>query len=153
MAKHKVGFDDYEEKDGAVYSGDEPKNGIYDAVLSGFQEHSTSDTAMRWSFDITEEPYEGWRGYLYSDLANGKWKTQQIVKAIQGGEEKEMVLDTDKGDALIKKAKPVRVRIKSEQYEGERKAKIGTVLVKDGGASASGKKGKKSKKGDDPWED
>lgn len=147
MGKYDVDFDDYEEKEGSGYDGDEPKKGIYDGKLVSLREHESSggNEGLEWVFEITEEPYAGWRGWSYSNMDSAKWKTQQYVKAIQGGEEKKMALKPAEagGDGsasqTVKKAKPVRLRIVNEKYEDERKARIRMVLPTEGKGKSKGK--------------
>lgn len=155
MGKWDVDFDDYEEREGAGYDGDEPKKGIYDGRLHSLAEHTSGsgNEGLEWIFEITEEPYAGWRGWVYSNLESSKWKTQQIVKAISGGSEKKMALrpaDEKKegpSSQTVKKAKPVRLRITRETYEGDPKARIRMVLPAEG-------KGKNVDSGsNDPWGD
>lgn len=158
MGKWDVDFDDYEERTGG-YNGDEPKNGIYDGKLVALAEHTTSDDALVWIWEITEEPYAGWRGWQYTNMSSAKWKTQQFTKAISGGDEKPMRLDPaddvkDGGDSkTVKKALPVRIRIKQEPYEGEQRARIRTVLPNEDAAVKKGKKKGKSADADDPYGD
>lgn len=155
MGKYDVDFDDYEEKEGG-YDGPVPKRGTYPAVLVSCKEHTSSDTAIEWIFEITEGDYKGWRGWLYSDMENAKWKTQQIVKALQGGDEKKMTIDPveNSGDGTksktVKKANPVKIRTRIEKYEEEDRAKIRTVMPDSDGAAKKADK-KKKKKGDDPF--
>lgn len=156
MAKNKydVGFDDYEEREGSGYDGDEPKKGTYEGKLVSLREHTTSDTALEWQFEITEEPYVGWRGWTYSDMENAKWKTQQYVKAITGGKEENFSLKpveaggTGSESATVAKAKPVLIRIRREMYDDEPKARIQRIMPMEG---ATEKKGKKKKKDEDPF--
>lgn len=144
MGKWDVDFDDYEERSG--YLGEQPTPGLYEGKLVKFEEHTTSDTALHWVFEITEDcEFKGWQGHTYSDLANAKWKTQQIVKAIQGGSEKKMVVNPDKSETLIKKAQPVMLRVKNEKYEGEVKGRLHLVLPMEGKSSKA--------KGKEPWDD
>lgn len=154
--KWDVGFDGYEERAG--YNGPEPKPGIYEAKLHSLEEHDSqnSETSLHWIFEITEDgEYAGWRGHAYTNLDEDSalWKTQQYVKAIQGGSETPMNLDPSKHEAIVKKATPVLIRTKFEKYEGEDKARIRVVLpVEDGDAAPASKgKGKKGKK--EPWQD
>lgn len=141
MGKWDVDFDDYEEKSG--YLGEQPTPGLYEGKLVVFEEHSTSDTALHWVFEITEDcDFKGWQGHTYSDLANAKWKTQQIAKAIQGGAEKKIALDPSKSEKIIKAAKPVLMRVKNEKYEGETKGRLHLVLPLE-----------KKAKGKEPWDD
>lgn len=153
MGKYDVDTSDYDDsKDLAAggYDGDEPKKGIYDGKLVMLNEHTSGEgnEGLRWVFEITEEPYAGWRGYGYTNMDSTMWKTEQFTHAIQGGKKGKISLkpgpegDYEKGQAssTVKKAKPVRLRIGSEQYEGERRARLRTVLAAEGG---------KKKKGDD----
>jgi hypothetical protein len=157
MAKNKWDVDtsDYDEsKDLSAggYDGDEPKKGIYDGRLALLNEHTTSggDESLRWVFEITEEPYAGWRGYGYTNMESTMWKTEQFTNAIQGNKKGKISLkpgeegDWEAGEKspTVKKAKPVRLRIGSELYEGEKKARLKTVLPMEGG-------GKKKKDDDD----
>lgn len=155
--KYEVDTSNYDEsKDSGGYNGDEPKRGIYDAVLSGLSEHTSDggNEGLKWTFDITEEPYEGWRGWVYSNMDSTQWRTDQIVNAINGGKKGKFVLDpSEKGEdaadnKTVKSALPVRVRIKHEEYDGETRAKIRTVLVNEDAGKKSKKKGKSGKDDD-----
>jgi hypothetical protein len=148
MGKWDVDFDDYEEKEGG-YSGEPPKPGMYEGKLVELAEHTTSDDALKWVFEITEEgDFTGWRGWVYSNMSTAKWKTQQIAKALQGGAEKKISVDPDKADKILKAAKPVVLVVRKDTYDGEYAPKIGRILPSKDVASGKGKKGKK-----DPWED
>jgi hypothetical protein len=145
-SKWDVDFDDYEEREGGFYAGEEPKKGLYEGKLVVLEEHTTSDDALHFVFEITEEPYAGWRGHLYSNMSSAKWKTQQIAKAIQGGEERKIVLDPDKSDRVIAKAKPVMLLIRQEKYQDEMRGRIARVMATE----ATSVKGKKKS---EPWDD
>jgi hypothetical protein len=158
MGKYDVDFDGFDpNKQTAGYDGEEPKKGTYDGILVQLNEHTAGNgnESIRWVFEITEEPYIGWRGYIYSNMDTALWRTQELTYAINGGVEKKTPLDVapegdwDAGAATktVKKAKPVRLRVKRETYEGEPKAKISNVLPNE---DAPAKK-KKAKKGDDPF--
>lgn len=162
MGKYDVDTSEYDDsKDIAAggYDGDEPKKGIYDGKLVMLNEHTSSggNDGLRWVFEITEEPYAGWRGYGYTNMDSTMWKTEQFTNAIQGGKKGKIALkpaeegEYEKGaeSPTVKKAKPVRLRIGSENYEGERRARLRTVLVMEGG----GKKKKGDDDGDDPFGD
>lgn len=149
MGKFDRDYSDVERKEaGEGYSGETPKPGIYNAVLSSVGDHTTSDTATVWTFDITDEPFDGWRGWVYTNAEGAAWKEMQILEAtgllVEGK-------TTFKGthESIMKKAGPVRVRVKNETYEGEKRAKITTILPPAGGG---GKKGKgKKNKDEDPF--
>ena len=155
--KYDIDFDDYEEKEGTGYDGEVPKKGTYDGVLVSFREHvsSNGNEGFEWVFEVTEEPYAGWRGWVYSNMDSTKWRTQQIVKAIQGGAEEKMSLapapagEDGTESKTVKKATPVRLRLGRETYEDEPRARIRTIMPNE--AKASKKKKKKDKDGDDPF--
>lgn len=157
VKSYDVDFDGYDEKEGTGYDGEVPKKGIYSGELVSLREHTTSDTALEWQFEITEGDFKGWRGWVYSDLANAKWKTQQITKAINGGEEKKTSLKpvAAGGDGTssptVKTAKAVRLRLINETYEEEKRAKIRTVMPADENTKKSKSDKKKKSKGDDPF--
>lgn len=153
-SKYEVDTTNYDEsKDGVGgYDGDEPKKGIYDGRLVSLKEH-TSDAGnegLEWIFEITDGPYKGWRGWVYSNMESTLWKTEQTTLAIQGGKKGRLVLQPVDEDGkgteskTIKKAKPVRLAVRTEKYEGEPKAKIRTVLPMEG-------KKKSSDDDDDPF--
>src|SRR3954454_20581882 len=139
MGKWDVDFDDYEDKSGAGYDGEVPKKGTYDAELVSLKEHTSGqgNEGLEWIFEIVEGEYAGWRGWVYSNMDTAKWKTQQITKAIQGGEEKPIKLAPapEDGDGTtsktIKKAKRVRIRTAQETYDDEKRAKIRVVMPAD----------------------
>jgi hypothetical protein len=157
MGKWDVDYDDYEERSGG-YDGEKPKPGVYEGFLQHFEKHDSSETSLHWVFEIDEEDsdYTGWRGHLYSDMENAKWKTQQIAKAIQGGEEKKISVDPEKAEKIIKAAKRVKIVVRKGEYDGEYQPRIGRVLALEettskgkGGKAAKGGKAKKGSK--DPW--
>lgn len=155
MGKYDVDFEDYEGSTGG-YDGEEPKRGNYPGKLVALNEHTAGNgnESIRWVFEITEGDYAGWRGYLYSNMDTAKWRTQEIVKAIQGGDEKKTKIepgpegDREAGEAskTVKKAGPVRLRVMTDEYEGEKRGKVRNVLP-DTDAKPSKKKKKDS---DDP---
>lgn len=148
MGKMKRDYGDVERREaGEGYSGDVPKPGIYNAVLSSVGDHTTSDTATVWTFDLTDEPYEGWRGWVYTNAEGAAWKELQILEAIGIIKEGQTQVDTTH-EQIMKKAGPCRVKIKNETYEDEKRGKITTILPPSEGA----KGGKKKKgKGEDPF--
>lgn len=151
--KYEVGFDDYEEREGSGYDGDEPKKGTYEGALVSLKEHTSAagNEGLEWQFEITEEPYVGWRGWSYSNMDTAKWKTQQFTTAIAGGSKEKFVLqpaaDGEDGreSATVKKAKPVRLVIRREKNpDDESVGRIRQVLPSEAA------KAKKKKKDDDP---
>lgn len=144
MTKHKVDMGSYDEsKTGGGYGGAEPTRGIYKAALVSVADHESKqgNEGLEWKFEIKDGEFAGWRGYVYSDLGNSLWKTQQIVHSITGNADKDVTLDTDDdGAKMAKKAKPVMIRVVQEKYEGEPRAKIRVVmpLVDPAGAEDEG---------------
>lgn len=132
MTKHKVAMDDFDEtQQGSSYGGEEPRRGVYEAKLVSVVDHQSKEgnDGLKWNFEITVGEFSGWRGYVYTNLDASMWKTQQIVFAMTHSK-KGMVIDTDNdGAAVVKKAKPVQVRVVNETYEGERRGKIKTILA------------------------
>lgn len=148
MGKFDRDYSDVERKEaGEGYSGDQPKPGIYNAVLSSVGEHTTSDTATVWTFDITDEPFAGWRGWVYTNAEGAAWKEMQILEGVGILEPGQTKPKVSTHEAILKKAGPCRVRVKNETYEGEKRAKITTILPPPEGSSKKSKKGK----GEDPF--
>lgn len=149
MGKMKRDYGDVERREpGEGYNGDQPKPGIYNAELSTLKEHSTSDTATQWTFDITDEPFAGWRGWVYTNAEGAAWKELQILEAIGILAPGETEVNSTH-EQILKKAKPCRIRVKNETYEGEKRAKITTILPATD--AATGGKKKKKDKGGDPF--
>lgn len=149
MGKMKRNYGDVERKEVSEgYNGDPPKPGIYNAVLSTVDEHTTSDTATVWTFDIMDEPYEGWRGWVYTNAEGAAWKEVQILEAIGILKPGENNLDSSH-ETILKKAGPCRIKVRNETYEGEKRGKITAILPPSEGAKAGKKKDKKKK--EDPF--
>ena len=130
MTKHNVPMSDYDDSGSGGYVGQEPKRGVYEGKLVSVKDHTSGqgNDGLEWKFEITKGEYTGWRGYSYSNLDSTLWKTQQTLHAITGSK-KDAVIDTDKdGAKMVKKAKPVMMRVVTEQYEGEPRAKLKVVL-------------------------
>lgn len=135
-------FKDTEYKtQGSGYDGPQPPAGLYPMKLTSVGQHTTSDTAIVWTFDITSGQYEGWRGWMYSDMANAKWKTQNIAVAlglIEPNEEISMSYEQ-----ILKEAGPVRGRVVREEYEEAEdekdrwRSKISSVIKATGTTAAS----------------
>lgn len=146
MGKMKRDYSQVERKETTAYSGDVPKPGIYDGVLSSCDDHTSGEgnSGTKWVFEITQEPYVGWPGWVYTNETTAAWKEMQILEATGVMKPGETSLDMTH-EQIVKKAGPVRLKVKNEQYEGETKGKITTIMAPPGGAVA--KKGKKEKSG------
>jgi hypothetical protein len=154
--KFKRNYADVDRSNDGQYAGDVPKPGIYDFKLARVSEH-TGGTAegekSEWVFECTEEPYKGWRGYVYTNDSSTAWKEVQVLEAlgILGSGEDDL---DETYESIMKKAGPVRCRVKNETYEEEKRGRITTVMAPPDGAapkSAKAKKDGKKKKGDTPF--
>lgn len=120
-------FKDTEYKEGGGrYEGPAPAPGLYPMKLAEVEAWETSDTAMRWSFDITEGKYAGWRDWVYSDMENSKWKTQQILVALGVIEPNEDINKTY--EQIKKEAEPFRGRVTNEIYNNDTKGRLSAFL-------------------------
>ena len=155
MGKFKRNYADVDRSEKEVYSGDEPTPGIYDFVLSTVGEHTGGDAEGEktvWTFDCTQEPFAGWRGWVYTNDSTTAWKEVQILEALGLMDKDETSIDLTH-EQILKKAGPVRCKVTNEKYEGATKGRIKTVLPpRDGQAKPSKSGGKaKKKKGDGPF--
>lgn len=121
-------FGDTEYKEqGAGYDGPQPPRGLYPAKLSSVGAHTSSDTSIVWTFDVTDGKYAGWRGWVYSDMDNSKWKTQNILVALgviePGGEVNKTY------EQIMKDAEPCRIQVIMEDYQEELRSKVKNVLA------------------------
>lgn len=149
MGKLKRDYGDVDRTKEGGYSGDLPLPGLYDFKLHSVDDHN--DETVVWVFECTEEPYVGFRGWVYTNGTSAAWKETQILEAAGL-----ITKDEDKFDmdykAIVKKASTVRCKLKHETYEGEKRAKITTILpMPEGSNSAKTEKKGKKKKSDTPF--
>ena len=144
--KRKYQGEEVRDPSEGLYAGDLPKRGIYAGALVSVEHHKTAanPNGEHWVFEITEEPYKGWRGHGYTNSDSTRWKEIQYLQA--GGIITEDDLDS-KGklkkeldytyEELVKAFGPVRLQVRHEGYtpEGSDKeeltAKLGRVLPPD----------------------
>lgn len=154
MGSFKRNYKDVERKESNAYAGDVPKPGIYDAVLTSCKDHTSGagNEGTEWIFEISEGPYKGWPGWVYTNDGSAAWKEMQILEAAgllkPGSTEIDMTQEQ-----VVKKAGAVRIKVKNEKYNEETKGKITTIMAPPGGAAAkAGSKDKKKEKAtDDPF--
>jgi hypothetical protein len=133
---------DYDPSKDQSYAGDEPKRGVYtfELVDLGLHESGEGNKSIRWVFQISDGPYQGWRDYLYTNLDSTKWKTQQIAYALTGSNSDISVdlSDTPRGEASRKKfvesTRLVRASVfieasRNEEYDD--RARMGKVMLLD----------------------
>lgn len=128
MGKFTRDYGDVEYREpGEGYTGEEPTAGLYPAKLVSCKDHDAKNgDGTEWVFELVDGDYEGWRGWVYTDDEGAAWKEQQILVALGIIEPNGEVNTTH--EKIVAKAKPCRVRVRNEKYEGERRAKIRTVL-------------------------
>lgn len=119
-------FKDEEYRDNVGYDGPPPPVGLYPGKLTSVGQHTTTDDAIVWTFDITEGKYEGWRGWIYSNMSTTKWRTHEILVSLGIIEPQDDIEITF--DEIMKKAGPVRLRIVNEDYDGDSVPKIRKVV-------------------------
>lgn len=152
MGSFKRDYSHVEKKDVPdAYAGDVPKPGIYDAVLTSVKEHPTANSpdGQEWIFEISDGPYKGWPGWVYTNGSTTAWKEVQILEATGLMKDGDTSVDLTH-EKILKKAGPVRVKIKNEVHEEEKRGKITTIMAPPGGASSKAG-GKKEKASDDPF--
>lgn len=147
MGKIKRSYKEVDRSGEGQYAGEVPKPGMYDAKLVRVSDHTSGagNDGLEWVFEITEEPYAGWRGWVYTNDEASAWKEVQVLEAIGALGKDEDNLSTTH-ESLAKNANGVRIKVSNETYEGEKRGKIRTVLPMPG--SEPGGKKKKSKKKD-----
>lgn len=153
MGKFNRNYSDVERREGGDgYNGDVPTPGIYDAILTSCKDHTSAagNDGVEWIFEITEEPFAGWHGWVYTNDDSAAWKEVQILEAVGIMEPGDDNLKTTH-EKIVKDAGACRVKVKNETYEGEKRGKITVILPpKEGGSKKKGGK-KKGKKDEDPF--
>lgn len=151
----EIDFDDYE-GDGNAYMGDDPRPGVYTFRLVNVEAHTAQNgnEGIRWTFECTDPAYAGWRGYMYTNMGTAKFKTQQIVKAVQGGQEKPVKLDLAKPDKFLASCKEVVGRVVNDQYEtDDGEVRSSAKLLRVVAESAAPKRSRKPEPEDDEDDD
>ena len=149
MGKFKHDGSSVDTTKGGGYQGEQPKPGIYEAVLVLCEEHtaaSSDQEGTHWVFEITDGPYTGWRGHQYTNDDTTLWKQDQILTALGLQEAGGRFEGTHEG--IVKKGGPVRIKTNQEEYEGEKRGRIRTILPPLEGQEAPKAKGKGKKSKD-----
>lgn len=146
MGKFKRDYSDADIKEGGGYSGDVPKPGMYDGRLVSVQDHTSGagNAGTEWVFEITEEPYAGWRGWSYTNDDTAAWKEVQYLVALGIIADKDDDIDTTH-EKIVKDGGPVRIKVKNETYEDEKRGRITAVMPPPEGAVTKKAKKKKAK--------
>ena len=153
----EVNFDDYEAPRNE-YMGDEPRRGVYRFQLDSVNLHTKEENGnqtIHWTFECTDEPYKGWRGHMYTGLPGTEsfQRTQDVVRAVQGGKEKGIKLDLDNPEKFIAAAKIVLGRVTSEEYNEEIRGRLNRVSPDDGTVKSTKPEPEDDEEDDDGFED
>lgn len=148
--KLKRSYKDEEYKPGGgIYDGPAPTPGMHPVKLVSVEEHTSAEgnDGVKWTLDICEGKFTGWRGYVYTNDDTALWKEQEMLVAL-GVIKPNGSIDMT-FDAIVKKAKPCRARIKNEMYDGEARGKIATLIPADAAGPATKGKGRADEPEDD----
>lgn len=150
MGKFKRSYKEVDRERESGYSGDIPKPGIYTFKLVKVGDHTASSSGAdgtEWIFECVEAPYEGWRGWVYTNDDTTAWKEVQILEALGIITKEDEEINTTH-EKIMKDASLVRCKITNETYEDEKRGRIRTVLpMPEGENSKPSKKKKEKKKG------
>ena len=119
MVKRTVTFDDYEGREYDEYTGDDPKPGAWYTGEVVRAKYLEEDDQVVFYIRLVDHPdYEGWVRGVYAPFeGERKFVMQELVKALQGGAEKDVTLDWANERAVdnwLKKAK--RIRFQTRLY-------------------------------------
>lgn len=136
-----IDFEGYEPPR-ADYMGEDPRPGVYRFALRGVSRHTSDNSgndSIRWIFICEDEPYAGWAAFVYTGLPDSDnfFRTQHIVRALQGGNTKKVQLNLDDPEKFLAACKVVLGRVKGEEYNGEIRGKLTTVAPDDGSVKST----------------
>lgn len=136
-----IDFDGYEPPR-AEYMGEDPRPGVYRFALQGVSRHTSENSgndSIRWIFICEDEPYAGWAAFVYTGLpgSDNYFRTQNAVRALQGGTTKAVSLNLDDPEKFLASCKVVLGRVKGEEYNGEIRGKLTTVAPDDGSVKST----------------
>jgi len=128
-----------------VYDGDDPRPGFYtfQLVQAGAHTSQAGAEGFKWVFALRDSvDYEGWVRTVYSNLDSTKWKTEEILMALRGGnavkgtKAAKVRLDMNDEDSVerfIKQAKLVRGRVQRDRDsdDDEPTFGIGKIIALD----------------------
>ena len=142
MAKRTVDYSDYTPPQYEEYTGEAPPPNQWftgEVVRAAYLEE---DDQVRFIIELVDHPdYAGWgKGWYAPFEGNQKWKMQEILRAMQGGQEKPVTLDWEveaQVKAFLKKCK--RIRFQTELYNDDIKIKKVRPLLEATGAKPAAK--------------
>jgi len=142
VAKRTVDYSDYTPPQYEEYTGEAPPPNQWftgEVVRAAYLEE---DDQVRFIIELVDHPdYAGWgKGWYAPFEGNQKWKMQEILRAMQGGQEKPVTLDWEveaQVKAFLKKCK--RIRFQTELYNDDIKIKKVRPLLEATGAKPAAK--------------
>lgn len=140
----EVDLNDYE-PGFETYDGDDPRPGFYSFECVNVMEHESQGGALgfKWIFVLRDNPlYEGWSRFVYSNMDTTKWKTEELIFALRGGNAakgtKAAKVSLDPSNersvkAFLKTAKLVRGRVqrRRDSDADEPEYELGRIIVLD----------------------
>jgi hypothetical protein len=150
-----------------AYDGDDPRPGFYTFELVNAGTHTSQAGAegFKWIFSLRDDVnYEGWTRTVYSNLDTTKWKTDEIMLALAGGnavkgtKAAKVRLDMSDEDSVakyIKKAKLVRGRVQRDRDSDDDDPifDLGKIIALDEAKMAARKAALKAAEDDDEDEE
>lgn len=150
-----------------AYDGDDPRPGFYTFELVNAGTHTSQAGAegFKWIFSLRDDVnYEGWTRTVYSNLDTTKWKTDEIMLALAGGnavkgtKAAKVRLDMSDEDSVakyIKKAKLVRGRVQRDRDsdDDDPSFDLGKIIALDEAKMAARKAALKAAEDDDEDEE
>lgn len=150
-----------------AYDGDDPRPGFYTFELVNAGQHTSQAGAegFKWVFSLRDDiNYEGWTRTVYSNLDTTKWKTDEIMLALAGGnavkgtKAAKVRLDMSDEDSVaryIKKAKLVRGRVQRDRDsdDDDPSFDLGKIIALDEAKMAARKAALKAAEDDDEDEE
>jgi hypothetical protein len=150
-----------------AYDGEDPRPGFYtfECVTAGTHTSQGGAEGFKWVFVLKDHPeYEGWTRTIYSNLESTKWKTEEILLALKGGnavkgtKAAKVSLDMSSAEsvkAFLKKAKLIRGRVSRERDSDDDDPSygIGKIIALDEAKQAARASAKAALEDDDEDED
>lgn len=153
MAKRTIGFEDYTPAQYDEYTGEAPPPNQWFTGEVNRAKYLPEDDQVRFSIELVDHPdYAGWgKGWFAPFEGNVKWKMHEILRALQGGQEKPVTLDWENEAqvaAFLKKCK--RIRFQTELYNDDIKIKKVRPLLETAGTKTAPAAAKKAAPAPEP---
>jgi hypothetical protein len=140
VAKRTIGFEDYTPAAYEEYTGEAPPANQWFTGEVTRAKYLPEDDQVRFSIELVDHPdYAGWgKGWFAPFEGPTRWKMHEIIRALQGGQEKPVTLDWENDAqvaAWLKKQK--RIKFQTEMYNDDIKIKkVRPIMEAVGGKTA-----------------